>query len=92
MNGGTCIDTAIGFMCICVPGYTGTMCETGVCFSYRCLCRCMRAVTCIENNVVYICMSNSVNKIVFSKEGSLFDKCVMHLRVIQISIQSRILF
>ena len=31
-NGGTCSEPSSGgYMCKCVPGYTGTNCETGQC-------------------------------------------------------------
>ena len=29
-NGGTCTDAVNGYSCGCVPGYTGTHCETGL--------------------------------------------------------------
>ena len=29
INGGTCVDKIISYQCDCVPGYTGTNCETG---------------------------------------------------------------
>ena len=28
-NGGTCTDAVNSYTCACVPGYTGTNCETG---------------------------------------------------------------
>ena len=29
-NGGTCTDEVNGYICSCVAGYTGTLCETGI--------------------------------------------------------------
>ena len=29
MNGATCTDAVNSYTCACVPGYTGTHCETG---------------------------------------------------------------
>ena len=29
-NGGSCGDAVNGFECACVPGYSGSLCETGV--------------------------------------------------------------
>ena len=31
-NGGTCTDGVNGYTCGCADGYTGTHCETGICF------------------------------------------------------------
>lgn len=31
-NGGTCADGVNGYTCVCVAGYTGSICETGKSF------------------------------------------------------------
>ena len=32
VNGGTCVDQVNGYMCNCIPGYTGIHCQTGETF------------------------------------------------------------
>lgn len=30
MNGATCVDQIDGYMCLCVPGYSGIQCQTDI--------------------------------------------------------------
>ena len=37
-NGATCVDGVDNFTCICFPGYTGELCETGSYLCFHCIC------------------------------------------------------
>ena len=51
-HGGTCHDVTIGFICSCVDGYTGSVCQTGSCVTHTLVhgISLRNQNTCFENN------------------------------------------
>ena len=60
-NAGTCQDNVNGYECACVPGYTGSDCETGMppktnpcAMTYYMLCLKTRATTVLFYSIMFM--------------------------------------